>query len=143
MTEDEFLASYDPRAFPPVAVTVDVVALTIRDAALNVLLVRRGGPPFEGAWALPGGFVRPTEDVHAAAARDGAEATGVAGRRGVHVDRLASYGTPGRDARMRVVSVAYMAMAPDLPDPSSGGDAREAAWVPVALLGLPEATPGE
>jgi len=49
--EEEFLASYDPRAFDPVAVTVDVVALTIRDGELNVLLVRRGAPPFEGRWA--------------------------------------------------------------------------------------------
>jgi 8-oxo-dGTP pyrophosphatase MutT (NUDIX family) len=52
---EEFLASYDPRAFDPVAVTVDVVALTIRDGALDVLLVQRGVPPQAGEWALPGG----------------------------------------------------------------------------------------
>ena len=53
---------YDPRAYQPVAVTVDIVALTIRDGRLHVLLVERGEQPYAGAWALPGGFVRPRDD---------------------------------------------------------------------------------
>lgn len=139
MTEEEFLAGYDPRAYPPVAVTVDVVALTIRDGELHVLLIRRGGPPYEGGWALPGGFVRPAEDLCEAAARELAEETGLARLGRVHLEQLATYGTPDRDPRMRVVSVAYVALAPELPDPVGGSDAREAAWVPVQTLGLPEA----
>jgi 8-oxo-dGTP diphosphatase len=139
MTEAEFLAAYDPRAYPPVAVTVDVVALTIRDGDLHVLLIRRGGPPFEGRWALPGGFVQPAEDLRDTAARELAEETGLIRLRRVHLEQLATYGAPRRDPRMRVVSVAYLAFAPDLPEPVGGSDAREAAWVPVSLLGLPDA----
>lgn len=132
MDDADFLASYDPRAYPPVAVTVDVVAFTIRDGALHVLLVRRALPPSADMWALPGGFVREWEDLPTAAARELAEETGVAtAHRRLHLEQLATYGTPDRDPRMRVVSVAYLAFAPDLPDPAAGTDAREAAWVPM------------
>jgi ADP-ribose pyrophosphatase YjhB (NUDIX family) len=125
MTEDEaFLAGYDPRAFPPVAVTADVVALTIRERALHLLLVRRAFPPYKGQWALPGGFIRPGEDLPSTATRSLAEKTSLAR---VHLEQLASFGDPGRDPRMRVVSVAYLAFAPGL-------DARAAVWTPVAAL---------
>ncbi|WP_238018225.1 NUDIX domain-containing protein [Dactylosporangium sp. AC04546] len=130
--EAEFLASYDPRAYPPVAVTVDVVAFTIRQDELTVLLVRRACPPSEGMWALPGGFVREWEDLATAAARELAEETGVAtAHRRLHLEQLGTYGAPDRDPRMRVVSVAYLAFAPHLPDPVPGSDARVAAWTPV------------
>ena len=81
MSEERFLKGYDPRDYPPVAVTVDVVALTIRDDRLHVLLIQRGEPPYEGFWALPGGFVRPDEDLAAAARREFAEETGLGGDR--------------------------------------------------------------
>jgi len=136
--EAEFLASYDPRSYEPVAVAVDVVALTIRDDALNVLLVERGVQPGAGQWALPGGFVRAGEageDLDETAVRELAEETGQRLGR-IHVEQLASYGAPGRDPRMRVISVAYLAFAPELPEPEAGSDARAAAWVPVESLGL-------
>jgi 8-oxo-dGTP diphosphatase len=121
---------YDPRAFPSAAVTVDVVLLTIRADQLMVLTVRRGVPPYQGQLALPGGFVRPDEDLATAAARELAEETGLAAG-SVHLEQLASYGDPGRDPRMRVVSVAYLALAPRLPVPLAGSDAAEASWVPA------------
>jgi 8-oxo-dGTP diphosphatase len=130
-------ADYNPASYPPVAVTTDLVVLTIRQEELAVLLVRRGGPPFAGALALPGGFVRPEEKLREGAARELAEETGLAVG-SVHLEQLASYGDPGRDPRMRVITVAYLALAPELPTPHGGSDAAEAAWVPVAeLLGDP------
>ena len=143
-SEEAFLASYDPRAFEPVAVTVDVVTLTIRDGTLDVLLVQRGVPPFEEQWALPGGFVRsrPAEDLDEAAVRELAEETGQRPGR-IHLEQLASYGSPGRDPRMRVISVAYLMFAPELPEPQAGTDARAAAWVPVESLGLAEGGTGQ
>lgn len=129
---------YDPEKYPPFAVTVDLVVLTIRDDRLCALVVRRGAQPHRGRWALAGGFVRPDEDLDAAARRELAEETGL--RDGsVHLEQLASYGDPGRDPRMRVVTVAYLALAPDLPIPRAGTDTVDAKWEPVnALLAEPD-----
>ncbi|MBO9568684.1 MAG: NUDIX hydrolase [Cellulomonas iranensis] len=121
---------YDPADYPPFAVTVDLVVLTLRDDALHVLLVERGADPWRGRWALPGGFVQPDEGLDDAAARELAEETGVRDVPG-HLEQLASYGDPDRDPRMRVVSVAYLALAPGLPEPRAGSDAAGAAWVRV------------
>jgi 8-oxo-dGTP diphosphatase len=142
--EREFLAAYDPREYPPIAVTVDVVALTIRDAELQVLLVQRAEPPHRHQWALPGGFVRQfpgpdgtiiEEDLAEAAARELAEEAGPR-LRTQHLEQLRTYGAPGRDPRMRVVSVAYLAFAPEMLQARAGGDAADAQWVPVTALGL-------
>ena len=122
--------SYDASSYPRVAVTVDLVVLTIRDGDFSVLLVRRGEPPYRGRWALPGGFVAPDEDLEGAAVRELHEETGVAG---LHVEQLASYGAPRRDPRMRVVTVAHLAIGPDLPDARAGSDAAHAQWVPMEV----------
>ncbi|GIG88229.1 NUDIX hydrolase [Plantactinospora endophytica] len=132
--ESTFLAAYDPAGYPPVAVTVDIVVLTIRDGALHVLLVERAEHPYRGRSALPGGFVR-DETLAEAARRELAEETGLcpgeAALARVHLEQLRTYGDPGRDPRMRVMSVAYLGFAPSLPDPRAGGDAATAGWVPV------------
>jgi 8-oxo-dGTP diphosphatase len=128
--EEGFLATYDPHAFPPVAVTVDIAILTVRQGQLSVLLVRRAGHPHQGRWALPGGFVTPAESLDAAAARELAEETGVSGP--AHLEQLRCYGDPGRDPRMRVVSVAYLALVPEPERPVAGSDAAEARFWPVS-----------
>ncbi|WP_165987398.1 NUDIX domain-containing protein [Streptomyces sp. YIM 98790] len=137
---------YDPSAFPAFAVTVDLVVLTVRRDAFCALVVRRAEEPFRGWWALPGGFVRTDEDLVTAAARELAEETGLHTQdpgsppAGAHLEQLATYGDPGRDPRMRVVSVAHLVLAPDLPAPTPGGDAGGARWMPVdQLLGGPGA----
>ena len=125
------MSRYDPSAFPPVAVTVDLVVLTVRADQLCVLVVRRGEEPFAGREALPGGFVHPYEDLADAAARELAEETGLAPG-AAHLEQLGSYGAPGRDPRMRVVTVAHLALVPDQPTPRAGTDAAAARWAPVA-----------
>jgi 8-oxo-dGTP diphosphatase len=127
------VTAYDASSYPPFAVTVDLVVLTVRDDELQALVVRRGSAPYEGRLALPGGFVHADEDIEAGARRELAEETGLR-LRDVHLEQLATYGRPKRDPRMRVVSVAHLALAPELPAPVAGTDAAEADWRPVADL---------
>ncbi|MGW7411894.1 NUDIX hydrolase [Streptomyces sp. NPDC054863] len=133
MTERDIPQGYDPKEFEPFAVTVDLAVFTVREALLHVLLIRRGQAPFAGAWALPGGFVLPRESAERAALRELAEETGLSESlaSGLHLEQLRTYSDPDRDPRMRVVSVAFAALVPDLPEPRGGGDAAEAQWVPV------------
>ena len=138
--EREFLRGYDPAAFPPFAVTVDLAVFTIRAGLLAVLLVQRREHPYRGYWALPGGFVRASESAGDAALRELAEETGVTTFTG-HLEQLRTYSDPDRDPRMRVVSVAHVALAPGLPEPRPGGDAAAARWWPVEDLGLEDGGP--
>jgi len=114
-------------------VTVDIVVLTIRDDRLCALVVERGGEPFKGRWALPGGFVEPDERLYDAARRELEEETGV-GVGAARLEQLASYGDPDRDPRGRIVSVAWLAVVPQGVEPTAGSDAAGAAWKPVSSL---------
>ncbi|MEV6411810.1 NUDIX domain-containing protein [Kribbella sp. NPDC051718] len=116
--------------FEPLGVAADLVILTVREGSLQVLLIRRGIAPYRGRWALPGGFVRPKEDLEEAARRELQEETGLLSDR-IHLEQVATYGEPGRDPRGRVISVTYLALVPDLPSPVAGTDAASAEWVAV------------
>ncbi len=125
---------YDPAAFPRVAVTVDVVVLTLHRRGLHVLLVERAREPWQGAWALPGGFIHADETLDEAAARELREETGVDAS--AYLEQIGAYGDPGRDPRLRVVTVAYLAVLPEVGALAAGTDAARAELVPVdELLG--------
>jgi 8-oxo-dGTP diphosphatase len=121
--------TYDPTQFPAFAVTVDVVVLTMANGRLQALLVQRGLDPFAGMWAIPGGFKRPTETLDEAAQRELLEETGVDGA--TLLRQFGAYGDPGRDPRMNVVTVAYLAVIRDIGTPAASADAAAAALVPV------------
>lgn len=124
--------NYDPSDFPAFAVTVDVVILTMAEGLLQALLVCRGEAPFEGMWAIPGGFKRPTETLDAAARRELQEETGVDAAS--LLTQFGAYGDPGRDPRMNVVTVAYLAVLRDVKNVTGGSDAAAASLLPVADL---------
>jgi 8-oxo-dGTP diphosphatase len=142
--EAAFLAAYDPGRYPPVAVVVDVVLLTVRSGRLAVLLVQRKGHPHRGEWALPGGFVEAAEDLDDAARRELVEETGVllaSGENEValgYLEQLRSYGGPDRDPRMRIVSVAYVGFTAtgEIVAGSDADDARFWAVDDLAIEGI-------
>ena len=109
------------------AVAVDIVVLTITDGRLQVALVERGIAPFEGAPALPGGFVLQEESVIGAARRELVEETGL-DLGATHLEQLATFGDPGRDPRGRVISVAHLALAASLGGLTPGSDAAGARF---------------
>ena len=119
--------------FPILHVTVDIVLLTLRKGELCVLAIRRGEPPYQGRWALPGGFVQVDEDLETAARRELEEETGVT-TGSVRLEQLATYGAPGRDPRHRTVSVAWLAVLPTAQAPEAGSDAAHAEWRPAHWL---------
>lgn len=114
------------------AVTADVVLFTIQDGQLKVLLIQRKHPPFQGAWALPGGFVRQDESIDEAALRELHEETNVSS---VYLEQLATFGEPDRDPRERVITVAYYALINwERFRLKAQTDAQAAAWFPVKQL---------
>lgn len=124
--------AYDASRYERPSVTVDVVILTVRDRQLEVLLVKRRHWPYEGMWAIPGGFVNPDESLEDAARRELEEETGV---RDVYLEQLYTFGDPGRDPRGRVITVVYYALihAEEL-RVRAADDAADADWFPAYHL---------
>jgi 8-oxo-dGTP diphosphatase len=118
--------------YPHPAVTVDGVVFGFDDADLKVLLIQRAQAPFEGKWALPGGFVEMNEGLDVAVRRELEEETGITR---LYLEQLYTFGEPKRDPRERVISVAYYALV-KLADHAvrAASDARNVAWFPVADL---------
>ena len=119
--------------YPRPSVTVDVVVFGYDGGhELKLLLIQRGGEPFKGQWALPGGFVDMDEDLESSALRELEEETGV---RDLFVEQLYTFGAPGRDPRGRVISVAYFALVNLTEHPAvAASDAAQAEWYRLGTL---------
>jgi 8-oxo-dGTP diphosphatase len=120
--------------YPRAALTVDCVVFGRDGMDLHVLLIRRASPPFEGRWALPGGYLELDETLEQAARRELREETGLELER---LEQLRAFDAIDRDPRERVISVAHLAEVELAKhQPRGGDDASEAAWFPLA--GLPD-----
>jgi 8-oxo-dGTP diphosphatase len=129
-SEAAFLTKYDPRSFDPIAVTVDVALVSAFDGGLHTLTVERSEHPHRGALALPGGFVRRGEPLEATAARVLRDKAGIAG---VFLEQLYTFGSPERDPRMRIITVAYYALV----DRARFEPLEAGRHVRIARLGVP------
>ncbi len=129
LTEEEFLRGYDADRYPKPALTADIVVFreVPGSETPEVLLIRRGGHPFLGRWALPGGFAERNETLEETAARELREETGVTD---TALRLVGVYSTPGRDPRGWVVSAAYAAVVSEA-EAQAGDDAAALGWVPL------------
>ena len=132
MGMQEQAESYDVTRYERPSVTVDVVIFTLIHQELQVLLVQRRNWPFEGYWAIPGGFVNMDESLELAARRELKEETGVGD---VYLEQLYTFGDVGRDPRTRVISVAYIALVrADAQQIQVSEESHDVRWFPVRTL---------
>lgn len=129
-TEAEFLRDYDVTCYFRPSVTVDAVLYRATDKGLRILFISRGGHPFIGMYAFPGGFVEKNESCETAVYRELAEETGI---KGVTLRQLVTVSTPDRDPRWRNITVVYCGEVPTEPKANAGDDAATAEWLDVAL----------
>lgn len=115
------------------SLTADVVVFGVLAGQVRALVIRRGWPPFQGCWALPGGYVNAGEETAHAARRELAEETSLVLPEGF-LEFVGVYAQPGRDPRGRVVTFAYTTRVQGLPRVIAADDATEARWVPVVEL---------
>jgi 8-oxo-dGTP diphosphatase len=117
--------------YPRPMVTVDIACFAEYGGRTHILLIERGHDPFEGRWALPGGFVDENEPLERAALRELAEETGIPG---APIEQFRAYGDPGRDPRGHAVTVVYIARFPERAAAAGADDARSAGWFPTDSL---------
>jgi 8-oxo-dGTP diphosphatase len=123
---------HDPLHDERPAVTVDVVIFTLQERELHVLLVKRKHWPFEGRWAIPGGFIKLDESLEQAARRELEEETGI---HDIYLEQLYTFGNPRRDPRARVISVAYFALVrADMQTLRVSDESTDVRWFPVRRL---------
>ncbi len=128
----ETAQTYDASRYERPSVTVDVVIFSLIERELNVLLVKRKHWPYEEHWAIPGGFINMDESLEEAARRELDEETGV---RDIYLEQLFTFGTPGRDPRTRVISVAYVAIIrADRQILRNSEETTEVRWFPIKTL---------
>ncbi len=132
LTEAEFLKSYKPGDYERPSVTADILVLCPGDdlTCLKLLLIKRGGHPYLGSWALPGGFIEKDETAYRAAARELMEETGL---KDVYLDQIYTFTKPGRDPRMWIMSIAYLALVPGPKRVKGYDDADDAAWFDLII----------
>lgn len=106
-------------------VAVDAVVFTIKQDELQILLIKRKYAPFKDGYALPGGFVKPNEELEDAASRELQEETGVSN---VFLLQFGCYGNVGRDPRGRILSIAYLALISPEQNLQASTDASSASW---------------
>lgn len=131
MNIEETVETYDVTKYKRPSVTVDVVVFTILDEMLKVLLIKRKSWPYEGVWAIPGGFIQMDESLEQAAYRKLAEETAVTSS-DVYLEQLYTFGELDRDPRTRVITVAYFALVgADKINPQAAGDVGDVGWFSV------------
>ena len=131
LTEAEAIERYRAKNYPKPALTADIAVFAKGEGGLKLLLIRRGGHPFLGSWALPGGFADEGETIEQTAARELEEETGVTG---LPMRLVGVYSAPGRDPRGWTVSVAFAALVEEgRVKASAGDDAAEAVWFDVGV----------
>ncbi|MGE0433622.1 MAG: NUDIX domain-containing protein [Planctomycetota bacterium] len=125
------VAGYKASDFERPSVTCDLAIISPRNGRLEVLLIQRGKPPFQGFWATPGGFLEMDEDLPDGARRELQEETGIT--LPVRIEQFGIYGKPGRDPRTRVITVAYLALLSpaQLATAKASDDARAVGWFGV------------
>lgn len=130
--ERRFLEAYDPTRYPRPSVTVDSAVLRRTGRGLEALLIKRGGFPYRGRWALPGGFLEIGDDADLVdgAARELEEETGLRASRLVP---FGCFGRKGRDPRARTVTAAFFCIAPGDAAVEGRDDAVDAAWLAVRV----------